>query len=120
MKPLLRWSLLLPAVSLAVLASWLLYPLGRTLALFACPSTLRTTESTTDFSQPNFTVSSNTCSANWFPTADGTLIVGSILLSVFAAGVIGYRVSPSHKLLSAFSSSLLAIGAIAVAFAYGA
>ena len=120
MKTALRWSLLLPAVSLAVLVSWSLIPLGRNAALLACPSALRTTEATTDFSQPDFAAISQTCLASWFPATEALLFVGGILLSVLAAGVVGYNLPPSRKWLSAALSSMLAIGAVVAAFAYGA
>jgi hypothetical protein len=120
MKQVVRWSLLLPAIAFGISLSWLVLPFGRSLALFACPDSLRSVEATTDFSQSSYSVSSDTCLAGWFSVAEGSLLILAILLSVIVAGFIGYRLSPSHKRLSAALSSLTAMGAVAVVFAYGA
>ncbi|MNN91974.1 hypothetical protein D3C81_2101710 [compost metagenome] len=97
----------------------LLYPLGRSVALLAYPSSLRSTESTTDFSQPDYTATSDTCLAGWFAGTDGSLLIAAFVLSVLAAGFVGYRLPPSHNRLSAALSSLLAVGAVVLSFAHG-
>lgn len=118
MRPTLRWLLLGPVIALVVLASWSLYPLGRFAALSACPDSLRVTESTTDFSQPDYSAGSITCSTGWFPAAEASFMILAIILSVLAAGVSGYWLSPSHRRLSAALSSLIAAGLVIAAFAY--
>ncbi|MDR7099279.1 hypothetical protein J2X04_001626 [Lysobacter niabensis] len=115
----LRWLLLFPIVALSVLASWLLYPLAHGLTLLACPQPFRGSESTTDLSQPDYSATFATCSTGWFPAVDVSLMVAAILLSVVVAGLVGYRLPPSHQRLSAALSSLLVIGVVAAAFAYG-
>ncbi len=119
MRQVFRWSLLLPAVALGIVASWLVFPLGRGLAISACPGSLRSVEATTDFSQPDYSAYSDTCLAGWFTAVEISLPILAFLLSVIVAGFIGYRLPPSHKRLSAALSSLAAIGAVAAAFAYG-
>ena len=118
MRPTLRWLLLGPVIALVVLASWSLYPLGRFAALSACPDSLRVTESTTDFSQPDYSVESIVCSTGWFPVAEASLVILAIIVSFLAACVSAYRLSPSHRRLSAALSSLIVVGLVVAAFAY--
>lgn len=118
MNPTLRWILLPPTVALTVAISWLTYPLGRNLALLACPHSLLGTESTTDFSHADYSVTSTICAAGWFPAADGLFMIFAITLSVVTAGFVGYHLTPSHRRLSAAASSMLAIGLVIAAFAH--
>ena len=119
MRQVLRWSLLPPAIVLGIAGSWLVFPIGRSLALSVCPGSLRSVEATTDFSQPDYSAYSDTCLAGWFSVTEASLPILALLLSVVVAGFIGYRLAPSHRRLSAALSSLAAIGAVAAAFAYG-
>jgi hypothetical protein len=119
MNPNLRWLLMLPAIAFSAVASWLIYPVGRIMAIAACPSGLRSVEATTDFSQHGYSFVSETCMATWFPGIEVTLLSSAVLLSVLISGLVGFRLSPSHQKLSAALSVLSVAGFVAVAFAYG-
>jgi hypothetical protein len=112
----LRWSLILPAIALCGSVPWLLYPIFFRLAIAACPHALRTQISTTDFSQPDYAITSDTCNARWFPTLDASLMVFVVVLAVLTAGYAGHRLPPSHKRISSIVSCLLVAGFFVAVF----
>lgn len=115
----IRWLLLLPTLAFSTFASWMLYPLGHALALLACQPSLRDTESTTDFSRPDYSVTAATCAADWFPVVDAWLMALAILLCIALAGFVGYRLPPSHRRLSSALACLLVAGGVSTALLRG-
>lgn len=110
--------MLLPTVAISAIATWLLYPVGRGIALLACPASLRISETTTDLSQADYSGTSEMCSASWFPVADGSAMAAAIVMSVLVAGFVGHRLAPSHKRFSAALSSCAVVAILVGAFAY--
>jgi hypothetical protein len=115
MNPLLRWTLLFPAVAIGIAAFWLIYKLGMAIAFANCPAELQSTISIS-FHDFGLTESDQFCSARWFSVTNRVLLVSAIGLSAVAAGVIAFRLSPSHKRTFAVFSSILALSAAAIAF----
>jgi len=120
LKPFLRWLLLVPAVILAIVASWWVRDLGFAIAISKCPSELTRMMSVAP-KQHFFDVLSVTdqfCGASWFPAANRALLIGEILLSGLAAGVLCFYLAPSSKRLTGALSSLLASGFTTAAYAW--
>ena len=119
MKTLARWLLLLPAVVIAVVVSWLVFVFGTSFAISRCPAKFHFLDQL-HFSPPPpyifaLDINDHTCTAPWFQATDRALLVTAILLSILAASLVGFHTAPSHKRSSAALSSLFAVGA----FAYG-
>ena len=112
MKPLLRWSLLLPAVVLGFVTPWFVSHFGISFALEECPREFQNAWSIGMHKSVFDLITENEqfCTAPWFPAVNRVLFASSTVLSITAAGFLGFRVAPSHKRLVAVLSTLVAIG----------